>query len=128
MKCELKEILLRSNGILLQAVGSSFSVTLERLVVWECLVHFIPNTTWFKEKAVLAEAQEAGQILDEKQLAFLADPGIPNGQAVQITIPNNASFQTEDLDAYDSDCDDVSNEKVVLMANLSSYGSDILLE
>ncbi|GJV26842.1 hypothetical protein Tco_1383290 [Tanacetum coccineum] len=33
---------------------------------------------------------------------------------------------TEDLDAYDSDCDDVSNAKAVLMANLSSYGSDVL--
>ncbi|GKE38837.1 hypothetical protein Tco_1462242 [Tanacetum coccineum] len=79
-------------------------------------------------KAILAEAQEAGQILDEEQLAFLADPGIPNGQAVQTTIPNTAAFQTEDLDAYDSDCDDVSNTKAVLMANLSSYGSDVLLE
>ncbi|GKD07922.1 hypothetical protein Tco_1187607 [Tanacetum coccineum] len=30
---------------------------------------------------------------------------------------------TEDLDAYDFDCDDVSNAKAVLMANLSNYGS-----
>ncbi|GJZ94904.1 hypothetical protein Tco_0667107 [Tanacetum coccineum] len=47
---------------------------------------------------------------------------------IQTTIPNTAAFQTEDLDAYDSDCDDVSNEKAVLMANLSSYGSDVLSE
>ncbi|GJY96806.1 retrovirus-related pol polyprotein from transposon TNT 1-94 [Tanacetum coccineum] len=86
------------------------------------------NAAWFKEKAMLAEAQEAGQILDEEQLAFLADPGIPDGQAIQTTIPNTAAFQTEDLDAYDSDCDDVSNAKAVLMANLSSYGSDVLSE
>ncbi|GJR08846.1 putative zinc finger, CCHC-type containing protein, partial [Tanacetum coccineum] len=33
------------------------------------------NATWFKEKAMLAKAQESGQILDEEQLAFLADPG-----------------------------------------------------
>ncbi|GJW05052.1 hypothetical protein Tco_1563908 [Tanacetum coccineum] len=32
------------------------------------------------EKAMLAEAQESGQILDEEQLAF-ADPGIPDSQA-----------------------------------------------
>ncbi|GJV08581.1 copia protein [Tanacetum coccineum] len=31
---------------------------------------------WFKEKLMLAEAQEAGQILDEEQLAFLADPAV----------------------------------------------------
>ncbi|GKE43910.1 reverse transcriptase domain-containing protein [Tanacetum coccineum] len=31
---------------------------------------------WFKEKLMLAEAQEAGQILDEEQLAFIAAPGV----------------------------------------------------
>ncbi|GKF87116.1 hypothetical protein Tco_0257993, partial [Tanacetum coccineum] len=44
------------------------------------------------------------------------------------TIPNNVAFQTEDLDAYDSDCDDVSNAKAVLMTNLSNYDSDVILE
>nr|GEV28086.1 integrase, catalytic region, zinc finger, CCHC-type, peptidase aspartic, catalytic [Tanacetum cinerariifolium] len=86
------------------------------------------NAAWFKEKAMLAEAQEFGQILDEEQLAFLVDPGIPDDQATQTTIPNTAAFQTEDLDAYDSDCDDVSNAKAVLMANLSNYGSDVISE
>ncbi|GJV89325.1 putative ribonuclease H-like domain-containing protein [Tanacetum coccineum] len=80
------------------------------------------NAAWYKDKAMLAEAQEAGQILDEEQLAFLADLGVPDGQAVQTIIPNNAAFQTEDLDTYDSDCDDISNAKVVLMANISNYG------
>ncbi|GJT86589.1 putative ribonuclease H-like domain-containing protein [Tanacetum coccineum] len=86
------------------------------------------NAAWFKEKAMLAEAQEVGQILDEEQLAFLADPGIPNGQTAKTTIPNTTIFQTEDLDAYDSGCDDVSNAKVVLMANVSNYGSDVISE
>ncbi|GJR45495.1 hypothetical protein Tco_1313598 [Tanacetum coccineum] len=76
------------------------------------------NAAWYKEKAMLAEAQEAGQILDEEQLAFLADPGVPNGQVVQIIIPNNAAFQTENLDTYDSECHDISNAQVVLMANI----------
>ncbi|GKB78050.1 hypothetical protein Tco_0944945 [Tanacetum coccineum] len=35
---------------------------------------------------------------------------------------------TEDLDAYDSDNDDVSNANAVLMANLSNYGSDVISE
>ncbi|GJY43732.1 reverse transcriptase domain-containing protein [Tanacetum coccineum] len=86
------------------------------------------NAAWYKDKAMLAEAQEAGQILDEEQLAFLADPGVPDGQAVQTIIPNNAAFQTEDLDTYDSDCDDISNAKAVLMANISNYGSDVISE
>ncbi|GKC03961.1 hypothetical protein Tco_0995571, partial [Tanacetum coccineum] len=65
---------------------------------------------------------------DEEQLAFLADPGVLDGQAVQIIIPNNAAFQTEDLDTYDSECDDISNAKAVLMANISNYGFDIISE
>ncbi|GJR55087.1 hypothetical protein Tco_1405608 [Tanacetum coccineum] len=86
------------------------------------------NAAWFKYKAMLAEAQEAGQILDEEQLAFLTDPRILDGQAVQTIIPNNAAFQTKNLDTYDFDCDDVSNAKVVLMANISNYGSDVISE
>nr|GEU42196.1 retrovirus-related Pol polyprotein from transposon TNT 1-94 [Tanacetum cinerariifolium] len=34
----------------------------------------------------------------------------------------------EDLDTYDSDCDDVSNAKPVLMANISNYDSDVISE
>ncbi|GJS76668.1 integrase, catalytic region, zinc finger, CCHC-type containing protein [Tanacetum coccineum] len=44
------------------------------------------------------------------------------------TIPTNATFHIKDLDAYDSNCDDVSNAKTVLMANLSNYGSNVILE
>nr|GEU97227.1 hypothetical protein [Tanacetum cinerariifolium] len=36
--------------------------------------------------------------------------------------------RTEDLDTYDSDCDDLSNAQAVLMANISNYGSDVILE
>ncbi|GKA04342.1 hypothetical protein Tco_0677123 [Tanacetum coccineum] len=56
------------------------------------------------------------------------DSRILDGQAIQTTIPQNAAFQTDDLDAYDSDCDDISSAKAVLMANLLSYDSDILSE
>nr|GEY23701.1 retrovirus-related Pol polyprotein from transposon TNT 1-94 [Tanacetum cinerariifolium] len=53
------------------------------------------NSSWFKEKMLLVQAQESGQVLDEEQLTLLADPGI--------------------LEA-----------KAVLMANLSSYDSNVL--
>ncbi|GJY09456.1 hypothetical protein Tco_0377641 [Tanacetum coccineum] len=56
------------------------------------------------------------------------DLGVPDGQAVQTIIPNNAAFQTEDLNTYDSDCDDISNAKAVLIANISNYGSDVISE
>ncbi|GJT99144.1 retrovirus-related pol polyprotein from transposon TNT 1-94 [Tanacetum coccineum] len=68
------------------------------------------NAAWFKEKLMLAEAQEAGQILDEEQLAFLADPSISEAPVAQQTIPQNLAFRTDDLDAYDSDCNDYSEQ------------------
>nr|GEW74393.1 hypothetical protein [Tanacetum cinerariifolium] len=86
------------------------------------------NAEWYKDKVMLVEAQETGQILDEEKLAFLADPRVPNGQVVQIIILNNDAFQTEDLDTYDFDCDDVSNAKAVLMTNISNYGSYVISE
>ncbi|GJV39493.1 hypothetical protein Tco_1417933 [Tanacetum coccineum] len=58
---------------------------------------------------VQAEAHKAGQILDEEQLAFLADPGIDKALVAQQTIPQNSAFQTKDLDAYDSYCYDLSS-------------------
>ncbi|GJX11087.1 reverse transcriptase domain-containing protein [Tanacetum coccineum] len=48
--------------------------------------------------------------------------------ARQCTQPKKLTFQTEDLDACDSDCDDISSAKAVLMVNLSSCGSDVLSE
>nr|GEV91171.1 hypothetical protein [Tanacetum cinerariifolium] len=80
------------------------------------------------EKMLLVQAQESGQIFDEEQLTFLMDPGFLDGEAVQSVILNDAAFETDDLDAYDSECDDVSTAKVVLMTNISNYGSDVLSE
>ncbi|GKB22495.1 hypothetical protein Tco_0861896, partial [Tanacetum coccineum] len=51
-----------------------------------------------------------------------------DGQAIQTTILQNDAFQTNDLDAYDSDYDDTSSAKAVLMANISSNDSDVLFE
>ncbi|GKA38612.1 hypothetical protein Tco_0731163, partial [Tanacetum coccineum] len=82
----------------------------------------------FKEKVLLVQAQANGQILHEEELAFLADPGIAEGQAIHTVITHNAAYQADDLDAYDSDCDELYTNKVALMANLSHYGSDALAE
>ncbi|GKF30952.1 hypothetical protein Tco_0100750, partial [Tanacetum coccineum] len=45
-----------------------------------------------------------------------------------FVIIHNAAYQADDLDAYDSDCDELNTAKVFLMANLSHYGSDALAE
>nr|GEV20618.1 hypothetical protein [Tanacetum cinerariifolium] len=43
-------------------------------------------------------------------------------------ITHNAAYQADDLDAHDSDCDELNTAKVALMENLSHYGSDALAE
>ncbi|GKB17310.1 hypothetical protein Tco_0851233 [Tanacetum coccineum] len=86
------------------------------------------DDSWFKDKVLLVQAQANGQILHEEELAFLADPGTTEGQATQTVITHNAAYQANDLDAYDSDCDELNTAKFALMANLSHYGSDALAE
>nr|GEX69161.1 hypothetical protein [Tanacetum cinerariifolium] len=71
-------------------------------------------------------AQANGQILHEEELAFLVDPGIPKGQATHTVITHNAAYQADDLDAYDSDYDELNTAKVALIANLSHYRLDAL--
>ncbi|GJU19173.1 retrovirus-related pol polyprotein from transposon TNT 1-94 [Tanacetum coccineum] len=64
----------------------------------------------------------------DKKISKLADPGILVGQATQTVITHNAAYQADDLDAYDSDCDELNTAKVALIENLSHYGSDALAE
>ncbi|GKA36456.1 hypothetical protein Tco_0722947 [Tanacetum coccineum] len=83
------------------------------------------SNSW-KQRTVISQAN--GQILHEEELTFLADPGIAEGQATQTVITYNSAYQADDLDAYDSDYDDLNTAKVALMVNLSHYGLDALAE
>nr|GEU52601.1 hypothetical protein [Tanacetum cinerariifolium] len=49
-----------------------------------------------------------------------------NNRRYEVT--NNVVYQADDLDAYDSDCDELNSAKIALMANLSHYGSNNLAE
>ncbi|GJZ90436.1 retrovirus-related pol polyprotein from transposon TNT 1-94 [Tanacetum coccineum] len=86
------------------------------------------DETWFNDKVLLVQAQAGGQALTEEEIAFLADPGLPDVQTSQTVITHNAAYQADDLDAYDSDCDELNSAKIALMANLSRNGSDALTE
>nr|GEW18034.1 hypothetical protein [Tanacetum cinerariifolium] len=83
---------------------------------------------WFKDKVLLVQAQANGQVLQEDKLEFLADPGLAETSSTQYVVTNNAAYQANDLDAYDSDCDELNSAKIALMVNLSHYGSDNLAE
>nr|GEU52328.1 retrovirus-related Pol polyprotein from transposon TNT 1-94 [Tanacetum cinerariifolium] len=56
---------------------------------------------WFKDKVLLVQAQANDKFFRKR---------------------------TDDLDAYDFDCDELNSAKIALMANLSHYGSDNLTE
>nr|GEY48366.1 reverse transcriptase domain-containing protein [Tanacetum cinerariifolium] len=59
---------------------------------------------------------------------FLAVLRIAEAQTTQYVITNNAAYQADDLDTYDSDCDEINSAKIALMASLSHDGSNNLAE
>nr|GEW91680.1 hypothetical protein [Tanacetum cinerariifolium] len=86
------------------------------------------DAEWFKDKVLLVQAQADGQVLQEEELEFLVDAGTVESSSNQNVVTTNAAYQADDLDAYDSDCDELNSAKISLMVNLSHYGSDNLGE
>ncbi|GJW15918.1 hypothetical protein Tco_0020051 [Tanacetum coccineum] len=56
------------------------------------------------------------------------EDSLPDIQTSQTVITHNAAYQANNLDAYDSDCDELNSTKIALMTNLSRNGSDALTE
>ncbi|GKD23865.1 hypothetical protein Tco_1225568 [Tanacetum coccineum] len=63
---------------------------------------------------MLAEAQEAGQILDEEQLAFLADPGIP-ATVLMANISNYVSDVISEVPNSETYLNDMDNQSVLAL-------------
>nr|GFC73613.1 hypothetical protein [Tanacetum cinerariifolium] len=57
------------------------------------------DAEWFKDKVLLVQAQANGQVLQEEELEFLANPGTPESSSNQMVVTNNAAYQADDLDA-----------------------------
>nr|GEU69070.1 hypothetical protein [Tanacetum cinerariifolium] len=76
-----------------------------------------------RQQATINNGRANGQVLQEEELNFLAKTS-----STQYTVTHNAAYPTDDLDAYDSDCDELNSAKIALMANLSHFGSDNLAE
>ncbi|GJR86441.1 hypothetical protein Tco_0210452 [Tanacetum coccineum] len=88
------------------------------------------NSSNPRQQATIHDGRVTWQDSAQRQRgkAMLHDPRVVEGPVTQTVITHNAAYQADDLDAYDSDCDEISTAKAVLMANLSSYGSDVLSE
>ncbi|GKD64666.1 hypothetical protein Tco_1306774 [Tanacetum coccineum] len=71
------------------------------------------NAAWYKDKAMLAEAQEAGQILDEEQLTFLADPGVLD--VIMANISNYGSDVISKVPHSKTYLNDMENQGVHAM-------------
>nr|GEX44938.1 hypothetical protein [Tanacetum cinerariifolium] len=86
------------------------------------------NSSNLRQQATINDGRVNLQLVQGRQFSFATDLGIAEGQATQSVITHNAAYQADDLDAYDSDSDELNTAKVALMANLSHYGSDVLAE
>ncbi|GKA06665.1 hypothetical protein Tco_0685889 [Tanacetum coccineum] len=81
------------------------------------------------EKMLLAQVQEARIALSKDQLAILADIGERvNFGLGAYKVTTNAIFQSDGIDLYDSDCDDVPTGQASFMDNFSSYGSNAAVQ
>ncbi|GJV28462.1 hypothetical protein Tco_1384910 [Tanacetum coccineum] len=71
------------------------------------------NYAWFKEKLMLVEEQEAGQILDEEQLAFLANPRIIEVPVAQQTDVQEMTYseQAHIVDFLDNEINKLDAEQ-----------------
>ncbi|GJR58840.1 hypothetical protein Tco_1501002 [Tanacetum coccineum] len=86
------------------------------------------DETWFNDKVLLVQAQASGQALTEEEIAFLADPGLPDIQTSQTVITHNAAYQADDLDPKTHTVMNSIQTKMCSHVNLSRNGSDALTE
>nr|GEU60617.1 retrovirus-related Pol polyprotein from transposon TNT 1-94 [Tanacetum cinerariifolium] len=92
-----------------------------------------PSGTSGKQRVIICynckgEGQMSKQCTKPKRKrdeAWLKDKRL---KAHSMSSPTMLLYQADDLDAYDSDCDEINSAKIALMTNLSHYGSDNLAE
>ncbi|GKF34033.1 hypothetical protein Tco_0107233, partial [Tanacetum coccineum] len=61
---------------------------------------------------------------NQREKGMIHDPDIPERQSTHTVITHNAAYQADDLDAYDSDCDELNSAKDALL----KHKDNIMLE
>ncbi|GJS76353.1 retrovirus-related pol polyprotein from transposon TNT 1-94, partial [Tanacetum coccineum] len=81
------------------------------------------DDSWFKDKVLLVQAQANGQILQEEELAFLADPGI-----AEVALMASLSHYGSDALAEVHNHDNVNNNMInqAVQAMQSSEQSNVI--
>ncbi|GKC43990.1 hypothetical protein Tco_1061712, partial [Tanacetum coccineum] len=80
------------------------------------------SKAWYKEKAMLAEAQESRKILDEEQLAFLTDPRVPD--VLMENISNYGSDVISKVPHSKTYLNDVVNQGVQAMQDFEQPSAE----
>nr|GEW07152.1 hypothetical protein [Tanacetum cinerariifolium] len=78
------------------------------------------DDSWFKDKVLLVQAQVNGQILHEEELAFLADPGIP-----EVALMENLSHYGLDALA-ESNVMNQSETEITSDSNIIPYSQYVI--
>ncbi|GKB42581.1 hypothetical protein Tco_0887523 [Tanacetum coccineum] len=73
----------------------------------------VKDSEWFKEKMLLAHAQEAVVVLHEDQQDFLADRLEEMEDCDDLQLHTTSNINAYHVDAYDSDCDDEANANIL---------------
>ncbi|GKE01709.1 retrovirus-related pol polyprotein from transposon TNT 1-94 [Tanacetum coccineum] len=72
------------------------------------------DDSWFKDKVLLVQAQANGQILQEEELAFLADPGITE-VALMVNLSHYGSDALAKVNNHDNMDNNLMNQAVQAM-------------
>ncbi|GJV56520.1 hypothetical protein Tco_1457525 [Tanacetum coccineum] len=98
------------------------------------------NSSNPRQQATINNGRVTLQPIQGRQTSFAAGEGHMSRQCTkpkrkrddswfkEKVLLAQAQAHADDLDAYDSDCDELNSAKVALMANLSHYGLDALAE
>ncbi|GJX26447.1 hypothetical protein Tco_0232743 [Tanacetum coccineum] len=110
-------------------------------IVKQCTIKKrVKDVEWFKEKILLAQAQEAGVILHKDQQDFLAYRLEDMDDCDDLQLHTTSNFKADHVDAYNSDYDNEATACAIFMASLypagsingdiagPSYDSELLLE
>ncbi|GJU52026.1 retrovirus-related pol polyprotein from transposon TNT 1-94 [Tanacetum coccineum] len=80
------------------------------------------NSSKPRQQATINDGRVTIQLVQGRKISYDV------GTTRTFTPGASRSNSADDLDAYDSDCDELNTAKVALMVNLSHYGSDALSE
>ncbi|GJY99937.1 hypothetical protein Tco_0517367 [Tanacetum coccineum] len=78
----------------------------------------VKDSEWFKDKMLLAQAQEAGVVLNEVQQDFLEDNLEETVDCEDLQLQATTNFKVDNVDAYDSDYDDEATTNAIFVPEL----------